>query len=91
MEMIQEEAKRIKLEKQEQDLAKARASAASIAGKKGLNFMSSLKSNFQSEHTLVGLVAPPEEDEALTTSQVSPRTCPCDPKRAALRMWPPSR
>ena len=67
------EARRIKAEGKARRLAENAAArgqfVASAAAKKGLSIWEALKTSFRNEHTLVGLIAPPEEEEALTTSQ----------------------
>ena len=72
-EQIMHEARRVKAEAKARTLAENAASKgqhlASEAAKKGLSLCEAIKTSFRNEHTLVGLIAPPEEEEALTTSQ----------------------
>jgi len=71
-EKIVSEAKRIKQQKGTED-AMVRSSvgnAADLASKKTLSMWGAIKEAFRNEHTLIGLVSPPDDEEALTPSQL---------------------
>jgi len=68
-ELMLEQARKIKANNSTRK-KRTMTAAVSTATNKASGFWSSLKTTFRNEHTLVGLVSPPEEDEALTTAQL---------------------